>query len=120
MSADLGLALLRMFAGISFLYHGYPKVSNWKGTYKWLVSERFPLPVLSTTVLSVGETVGGLFLLLGLFVQHTAIGLAVLMSGAVLLQLRNRQGWKGAEPAATLLIIALVLAIAGGGAWQLR
>jgi putative oxidoreductase len=119
MTTEIALTLLRVFAGISFLYHGFPKVKNFKGTFQWLMKEKFPLPLLATIILSVGETLGGVFLILGIFVQPVAILLALIMTVAFFFHLKKGEGWKGAEHAATLAVIAIVLAIAGGGAWQL-
>jgi putative oxidoreductase len=119
MTTEIALTLLRVFAGTVFIYHGWPKLKNWKGTFQWLLKEKFPLPVLSTTVLSVGETLGGVLLILGIFVVPVAILLALLMAGAMLFHIIKKHGWEAGEKAFLLLGICIALAVAGGGAWQL-
>ncbi len=119
MQADIGLFLLRIVAGVVFLVHGWPKIKNWNGTYKWLVTERFPVPQISVFALSLGETFGGLFLILGLFVVPTSIVLALLMAGAVVYHFSRGDSWEEAEKAILLLAISVALALGGGGAWIL-
>lgn len=119
MNTDIALFILRVFTGISLLYHGIPKLKNFKGTMVWLKGEGFPLPLLSTIGVSFTETFGGLFLILGIFVPYVATLVAFTMLVATFFHFKKGQGWKGAEPAATLFIIAVVLAIAGAGSWTL-
>lgn len=117
-NTDLALFLLRIIAGITFLYHGWPKLANFRGTVAWLGKEKFPVPFLAAAGVSIVETFGGVFLLLGILVQPVGILLALNMLVATIYDLRKGQGWKPAEHAATLFVIALVLVLAGGGAWS--
>jgi putative oxidoreductase len=118
MQADIGLFLLRVVAGVVFMYNGWPKLKNWKETFQWFTKERWPLPMLSTIIASIGETFGGLFLVIGLFVLPTSILLAIIMAGASIFEL-GKNGWSAAEKPLLLLAICIALFLTGGGAWQL-
>lgn len=118
-NTDIAIFLLRLVAGVVFLVHGYPKARNYRGTFNWLVKEKWPLPIFSTALLAIGETLGAVLLILGIFTVPVAIFLGILMAGAAFHHFRKGEGWKGAETAIMLLIICAAIAIAGGGAWQL-
>jgi uncharacterized membrane protein YphA (DoxX/SURF4 family) len=77
------------------------------------------LPLLSTTALSLGQTLGGVFLILGIFTVPVAVLLSCGMLGAMLFHLKAGEGWRGSERAVLLLAICVALAIAGGGAFQI-
>lgn len=117
-NTELAIFLLRLIAGVAFIYNGYPKARNYRSTFRWLLQEKFPLPFISTAVLAIGETLGGIFLLLGILTVPVAILLAGIMFGAVLFHLQKGEGWKGAEKAAILMVVCIAIALAGGGAWQ--
>jgi putative oxidoreductase len=119
MNTAIALTLLRIFAGTSFIYHGWPKMANWKQTFQWLMKEKFPLPVLCTIILVVSEVIGGILLIIGIFTQYVAAVLALIMLVAVGYHLKKNEGWKATELAFVLMGVCIALAIAGGGAWQL-
>lgn len=66
--SDWGLLALRLALGGLFLAHGLPKLSGKSGGFMQLIG--------------VIETVAALSVLLGLFIQLGAIGIAVVMIGA--------------------------------------
>jgi putative oxidoreductase len=119
MNTALALTLLRIIAGVSFIMHGWPKMVNWRDTFRWLMKEKFPLPVISTTLLILAEVVGGVLLILGIYTQYVATILALTMVVAVGWHLKQKDDWKKTEAALLLFAICVALAIAGGGAWQL-
>ena len=120
MNADIALFLLRIMAGISFLVHGWPKLANWKGTFEWLMKEKFPLPLISTLGVCLGEVFGGTLLILGIGVQYVAWLLAFIMLVATFYKYKKDKSYVGtAELPALLFVICIALAIAGGGAWQI-
>ena len=120
MNADIGLFILRVVAGLTFMYHGWPKFKNFKGTLDWLMKERFPLPFISTIGVCLGELFGGVFLVLGIGTLWVALLLAFIMAVAFFYDLKITKAYKGKpELPALLFVICLVLIIAGPGAWAL-
>lgn len=67
---DWGLLALRLAVGAIFIYHG---------TLKWQMSD--PSPIM--TILKFAEPIGGLALILGALTQLAALGLAIIMLGAI-------------------------------------
>ncbi|MFQ6608230.1 MAG: DoxX family protein [Fidelibacterota bacterium] len=77
---DWGLFILRLSIGIIFIYHGKMKWSMWKME----PSEQMPAQMLSLMkFLSIVEPLGGLALITGFLTQVAAVGLGVIMLGAI-------------------------------------
>jgi len=75
----VGLLLLRLFTGVAFLFHGWPKIQNPMG---WMGPEA-PVPGVLQLAAAVAEFGGGLALILGLLTPVAALGLAVTMLVAI-------------------------------------
>ncbi len=106
---DLGLLVLRIALGIVFLMHGIPKLKM-KGS--WLL-------------LGIAETSGGLAIVFGFLTQLAALGLAIVMLGAIYMKIskwkvpftaKDKLGW---EYDWALLGIALALVFLGAGYFSL-
>jgi len=119
--ADLALLALRIALGAVFLTHGLGKRRLWS----MQPSERMPAGMLrNLRILSIAEPAGGLGVLVGFLTQLAALGLVIVMLGAIqfLVTKAHRKftgenaGW---EFEFTLLIVALALAILGGGKYAL-
>jgi putative oxidoreductase len=120
--SDVALLLLRVGLGTIFLVHGTQKRRLWKVQ----PSERMPAGFLRTLrFLSIAEPAGGLGVLVGFLTQFAALGLALVMLGALRFLItqahrkftgENAAGW---EFELMLLIVALALAIMGGGKFAL-
>ncbi len=67
---DLGLLLLRLAVGAIFIYHG---------TMKWSMED----PDRVMTILKYAEPLGGAALILGVLTQLAALGIAIIMVGAI-------------------------------------
>lgn len=119
MNTDLALFILRVAAGAMLFTHGIPKLLRFKNTVQWIRSQGIPLPFLSTIAVTSAETIGAVLIILGVYTQWAALVLVGSMSVAVLTHLRAKESFKQMEDAALYLVIFLVLAIAGGGAWTL-
>lgn len=116
------LSILRIVAGYLFLLHGWQKAFGWFGGLPP------DLPGNVVTMLKTAgwiETVGGVFILLGLFTAPVAFVLCgemaaayftghVARNGSLFLPLVNE-----GEPAVLFCFIYLLLATSGGGAWSL-
>ncbi|HLS79338.1 MAG TPA: DoxX family membrane protein [Nocardia sp.] len=89
---DLGLLVLRVVVGATFLYHGLQKATGWfhgsglDGTRDMMAEGGWDHPTLSTILLVVGEIGGGALLILGLATP--------LAAGAVLAVILNAWAWK--------------------------
>ncbi|HEV8382890.1 MAG TPA: DoxX family protein [Gemmatimonadales bacterium] len=119
--SDVALLLLRIALGAVFLTHGLGKRRLWSVQ----PSERMPAGMLTKLrILSIAEPAGGLGVLFGFLTQLAALGLVIAMLGALqfLITKVHRKftsetgGW---EFEFMLLIVALALAILGGGKYAL-
>ena len=73
----LGLLILRLAVGASFIYHGYPKLSD---PARWL--KAFPgmgFPSYFAYISGILDVFGGILLILGLFTRGAALLLAIEM-----------------------------------------
>ena len=120
--SDIALLILRITLGAIFLAHGLPKRRLWSAQ----PSERMPAGMLrNLRILSIAEPAGGLAVIVGFLTQLAAFGLVIVMLGAIQFLItkvnrkfkeENSPGW---EFEFLLLIVALTLAIMGGGKYAL-
>lgn len=68
--SDAGLVVLRLVIGVIFIYHGMQKWQN-------------PDPNAIMMILKFAEPIGGIALILGVFTQLAALGLSIIMIGAI-------------------------------------
>ena len=89
----LGQMILRVVLGVIFVAHGAATMFGDGGTgglAGFLGSLGIPVPVLAAWMITLLEFVGGMFLIVGLFVVPTAILLAVhMLAGIILVQIPN-------------------------------
>ncbi len=101
---DFGLLLLRIVIGTIFIVHAIPKFKD---------KEWAPLGVL--------ESLGGVGVLLGVFTQLAAFGLAIIMVGAIYMKSRKwgipftTQSSTGWELDLLILVSNIVIITTGGG-----
>ena len=120
--ADLALLVLRIGLGAVFLTHGLGKRKLWS----MQPSAQMPAGMLrKLRILSIAEPAGGLGVLVGFLTQLAALGLVIVMLGAIQFLItkvhrrftgENVAGW---EFEFMLLVVALALAILGGGRFAL-
>ena len=88
---DLAILILRLFVGVIFIVHGWPKLnprSPMKGVAGFggfLKQMGVPLPMFLAWVVALLETVGAVLLFLGLGTRILAAGFAINMLVAILL-----------------------------------
>ncbi len=115
-----GLLALRVSLAATFFAHGKMKMGMWK----MQPSEQMPAGMLNTMkFLSVVETLGAIGLLFGALTQLAALGLGVIMVGAIYMKVVKwkspfasveKNGW---EFDLVLLAGALAVFLAGPGMW---
>ena len=119
--SDVALLVLRIGLGAVFLSHGLGKRRLWS----MQPSAQMPAGMLrNLRILSIAEPAGGLGLLVGFLTQLAALGLVIVMLGALQFLITkvhrkftgDNAGW---EFEFMLLIVALALTILGGGKFAL-
>ena len=120
--SDFALLILRLALGTVFLFHGLPK----KGLWSAQPSDQLPAGLLTRLrILSIVEPAGALGLIFGFLTQLAGLGLVIVMVGAITFlrtkahrkfKEANAPGW---EFEFMLLVVALALAILGGGKYAL-
>jgi putative oxidoreductase len=116
--SDWGLFALRIAVGVIFLVHGAQKWAMWKME----PSEQMPPKMLTMMkFLSVVEPLGGFAVLMGFLTQLAALGLGVIMIGAIFMKKNvmkvpftamDKMGW---EFDLIILAAAIALFVFGGG-----
>jgi putative oxidoreductase len=112
------LLLLRLVAGLAFMFHGWGKIQN---PFGWMGPEP-PFPRILVAAAAVSEFCGGAAWMLGLLTPLASLGLAGTMSVAVYVHASAGDAFVATEPgrrsyelAAVYLCVAVVLLLAGPG-----
>ena len=128
---DFGLFIARIFLGIVILPHGLQKLlgmfggAGFSGTVEFFVGSGLPSAV--AILIIIGESFGALGLILGFLSRLAALGIAVIMLGAIfMVHLQNgffmnwfgNQSGEGFEYHLLALGLSLVVLIKGGGKWS--
>ncbi|PKK89009.1 MAG: DoxX family protein [Candidatus Wallbacteria bacterium HGW-Wallbacteria-1] len=120
---DIGLLLLRIFVGVAFMIHGWPKISG--GMEGWTkiggAMAGFGItfaPAFWGFMAAFTEFCGGLFLVLGLFTRPFSGLIAFTMVVAVF-SVHGGQPFKNRELALVYLFCAIMFMIRGGGRFSI-
>lgn len=119
-NSELGKLFLRLALGIVFLNSGLAKIGNMEQVVGFFGTLGFSA-WLAYAVAYI-ETLGGIFLLLGLFVRHSSFALAIIMLVATLkVHLPNGYSLKGGGYEYTLVLMLGSLAVMylGSGRYSL-
>ena len=118
--SDWGLLALRIAIGSIFLVHGAKKWAMWK----MQPSEQMPAGMLKTMrFLSIVEPIGGLAVLLGFLTPIAAVGLGIIMIGAIWFKVSGMKktftGDGGWEYDFLILAVTIALVFIGAGVFSL-
>ena len=115
---DVGLLVLRVVVGATFLVHGLDKLIDLASTERYFASLDIPAPALMAPFVSITETVGGGLLVVGLTTRLVGLALAGDMFVAFLTE-HIGDGFfvdeGGGEFVLVLVGASLALALAGAG-----
>lgn len=113
---DAGLFILRLALGAVFIVHGWPKIKKAKA-----LSSGMGTSAAFVTALGLVEVLAALGVILDVFIQLSALLLAIVMLGAIKMKIldwkipfmaHDKTGW---EFDLLLLASAIVILVTGGG-----
>ncbi|MBO3274639.1 DoxX family protein [Pseudomonas schmalbachii] len=127
-NAGIGLAILRITTGLTFMAHGSQKLfgafggPGLQGMGQWLESLGVTPGYLMAALAGSAEFFGGLALVIGLLVRPAAVALIFTM-GVAIFSVHIANGFfitnNGYEYALTLLMISVALLVSGAGRFSL-
>ena len=119
--SDVALLLLRLVAGLAFIFHGWGKIQN---PFGWMGPDGFaPAPFQALAALS--EFAGGIAWMFGLLTRLSAVGMACTMVVAVGMHAIMRGdpfvsvGGSSYELGAVYFCVSILLLAAGPGRFSL-
>lgn len=105
--------VLRLFAGIVFIFAGWGKLNGGVNGFSQMLSF-LPEPMFWAWLVTLVEFIGGILLILGLFVRWACIPLGITMIVATIMLLQS-QGFGGAIAPFWGIAICKVLFYTGAG-----
>lgn len=121
---DLGLLVLRVGIGIIFIFHGYPKllggIETWTqvGSAMSMIGINFA-PAFWGFMAAFAETIGGVFIILGLLHRPVALMLTFTMIVAVVMHVTGGDPFGIYSNALKALVIFVALVITGPGKYSI-
>ncbi len=125
---DLGLLLIRLVVGITFMGHGAQKLFGWfggyglKGTGGWMESIGMKPGVAMAFTAGAGELLGGFLFASGIFTWVGAALITITMLVAIFTVHVKNGFWvtqNGYEYNLVLIAVAIGVALVGPGAYTL-
>ncbi|WP_210463692.1 DoxX family protein [Rufibacter roseolus] len=119
-----GLLLLRIGIGFMFILHGWPKITGGKEMWAMVGAAMANVGITSGATFfgfmaAFAETVGGLFLMLGLLFRPILVLLFITMVMASIHHFTAGEGINGASHALEMAILFLSLFFIGPGRYSL-
>ena len=123
---DLALLILRVGIGLMFILHGYPKIIG--GMEKWTGLGSYGMGSLGIHIFpafwgfmaAFSEFVGGIMIMLGLYIRYFSILLFITMLVAISSHLAGGDGIMGASHAIESAVIFVCLFFAGAGNYSIK
>lgn len=124
MAQELGLLVIRVGIGLTFIKSGWDKLKGGTQTWQWLGEQmKFFgitfLPVAWGLMAASAEFLGGIALVAGLFTRVAAFFLSDVMIVALVMHVNSGDPYRVYSFPLSLLIVFFGLMIAGGGAYAL-
>ena len=117
--SDYGITALRFALGLVLVAHGWPKISDIKGTAVWLGPAGFRPALFWATVIAATEFIGGILLLVGVFARIVSLVVILQFIVIIVWRLKSRDSFIGKlELDVLVLAAAVALLTLGGGAWS--
>lgn len=114
---EWSMLVLRISLGAIFLAHGLQKISGITGIIKFFGS--LGLPAIVAYIVTGIETVGGVFLILGIFTRIAAAAISVVLVGAIATVKLSKGLLGGYEFELSLLAAAVALVLSGSSTLSL-
>ncbi len=114
---NLGLTLLRIFAGIGLISHGYLKIPPSEQFIQLVGNIGFPQPAIFAWAAALAETVGGALLILGFLTRPASFFIAFNMAVA-LIGVHLNDPFSKQELAFFYLFVALCFLLLGANSWS--
>ncbi len=125
---NVGLLIIRLVVGLTFIGHGGQKLFGWfggygpKGTGGWMESIGLKPGVFMAVLAGLMELVGGLFFAAGLFTPFAAGLLTLTLLGAIA-KVHGKNGFwntsNGYEFNLILVTVVIGIALIGAGAYSI-
>ena len=123
---DIALLILRVGMGIMFIQHGYPKMMG--GVEKWTGLGQYAmgsigidfLPAFWGFMAAFSEFVGGIMVVLGLYIRYFTFLLFITMAIAATTHLLAGDGIMGASHAIESAVVFLCLFFSGAGNYSIQ
>ena len=106
------LLLLRVFAGVAMMTHGWKKIQN---PFHWMDNSADPAPAVFQLLAAVAEFFGGLGIALGALTVVASFGVFCTMAVAISTHVSKGDPFGKWELAALYACVAVFLAFAGPG-----
>jgi putative oxidoreductase len=125
---SIGLLIIRVVVGVSFMAHGAQKLFGWfggyglKGTGGWMESLGMKPGVMMALMAGLAELIGGLLFTLGLLTPFAGIMIAATMVMAIVKVHASNGYWatqNGYEYNLTLIAVVIGIALIGPGKYAL-
>ena len=105
---------IRIIAGIAFIIHGLPKLSNIAGT-EYFFANMVGLPAVMALPIGLLEVIGGIALLIGVLTRIASILFIIEMTGSTIAAKLSRGFVGGYEVDLLLMAISISLLLTGPG-----
>ena len=123
---DIALLILRLGIGFLFILHGYPKMMG--GIEKWAGLGSYGMgslgihffPTFWGFMAAFSEFVGGIMILLGIYIRYFSILLFITMLVAICSHLAGGDGIMGASHAIESAVVFLCLFFSGAGNYSIK
>lgn len=115
---NIGFMALRVAVGVIFIVSGWSKLTGIEPIIGMMEGIGLPGPTFWAYLVAIVEFLGGIALILGVYLRCFAKLLAVIMLVAIL-TVKAQSGFKAARLDIALLGATIALAALGGGGWQL-